>query len=139
MTSIIFLILLLASNWSAYSAFARALIQPEALVAEKIQLEGSIAQVDMAGSTEASTVKQDRKQRLLRRNLEKNQTVAPELGADYFNQDVSQVSLSVNIAPYEDRIIIPKIGKNIPLINVEHHDANSSNEWHKIFMKELEK
>jgi sortase A len=44
----------------------------------------------------------------------------------------------VNIAPYEDRIIIPKIGKNIPLVNVEHHDADSSNEWHKIFMKELE-
>jgi sortase (surface protein transpeptidase) len=62
----------------------------------------------------------------------------PELGASYFDQDISRVSLSVNIAPYEDRIIIPKIGKNIPLVNVEHHDANSSNEWHKIFMKELE-
>ncbi|MCB9806957.1 hypothetical protein H6768_03625 [Candidatus Peribacteria bacterium] len=48
------------------------------------------------------------------------------------------MSLSVNIAPYEDRIIIPKIGKNIPLVNVEHHDASSSTEWHKIFMKELE-
>lgn len=24
------------------------------------------------------------------------------------------------------------------MVNVEHHDANSSNEWHKIFMKELE-
>jgi hypothetical protein len=39
MTSIIFLILLLVSNWSAYTTFARALIQPEALAAEKIQLE----------------------------------------------------------------------------------------------------
>jgi sortase (surface protein transpeptidase) len=64
--------------------------------------------------------------------------VTPELSADYFNQDVSHISLSVNIAPYEDRIIIPKIGKNIPLVNVEHHDADSSNEWQKIFMKELE-
>ncbi len=60
------------------------------------------------------------------------------MGASYFDQDVSRVSLSVNIAPYEDRIIIPKIGKNIPLVNVEHHDADTSNEWHKIFMKELE-
>jgi sortase (surface protein transpeptidase) len=83
-------------------------------------------------------LKQTRKQRLQRRNFEKNQMLTPELGANYFNQDVSQLSLSVNIAPYEDRIIIPKIGKNIPLVNVEHHDADTSTEWHKIFMKELE-
>ncbi len=56
----------------------------------------------------------------------------------YFDQDISRVSLSVNITPYEDRIVIPKIGKNIPLVNVEHHDADNSHEWQKIFMKELE-
>jgi hypothetical protein len=40
MTSIIFMILLFASNWSAYSAFAHAFIKPEALKAEKVQIEG---------------------------------------------------------------------------------------------------
>lgn len=138
MTSIIFLILLLASNWSAYSAFARALIQPEALAAEKIQMEGGIADTEMNESTDTTNARQLRKQRLMRKNLEKNQIATPALGADYFNQDVAHVSLSVNIAPYEDRIIIPKIGKNIPLVNVEHHDADNSTEWQKIFMKELE-
>lgn len=139
MTSIIFLILLLLSNWSAYTTFARAFIHPEALQAEKIQLESSIAETNIDQDVNDSSFKQERKQKILRKKLEKNQSVMPELGADYFNQDISQVSLSVNIAPYEDRIIIPKIGKNIPLVNVEHHDANSSTEWHKIFMKELEK
>jgi hypothetical protein len=139
MTSIIFLVLLLASNWSAYSAFARALIQPEVLATEKVEMEGSVAETNLGGdTTDRSEIRQARKQKLLRRNLQKNPTVTPELSADYFNQDVSHVSLSVNIAPYEDRIIIPKIGKNIPLVNVEHHDADSSNEWQKIFMKELE-
>ena len=138
MTSIIFIILLLASNWSAYTTFARALIKPEALVAEKVQMEGGIAQTEITESTDTTNTRQLRKQRLMRKNLEKNQVATPELGADYFNQDISHVSLSVNIAPYEDRIIIPKIGKNIPLVNVEHHDAENSNEWQDIFMKELE-
>lgn len=71
--------------------------------------------------------------------MQKTESEVPELGASYFDQDISRVSLSVNIAPYEDRIIIPKIGKNIPLVNVEHHEADTSNEWHKIFMKELER
>lgn len=140
MTSIIFFVLLLVSNWSAYSAFARAIITPQALVEERKILEGGIAetQIVTSESTGVDTTNFARKQRMLQKQLEKTQTITQDLGADYFNQDIAQVSLSVNIAPYEDRIIIPKIGKNIPLVNVEHHEADNSTEWHKIFMKELE-
>ena len=43
------------------------------------------------------------------------------------------------ITPYENRIIIPKLGKNIPLLDVYHDlDANYI-EMHKIFMEELRK
>lgn len=140
MTSIIFFVLLLVSNWSAYSAFARAIITPQALVEERKILEGGIAetQIVTSESTGVDMTNFARKQRMLQKQLEKTQTITQDLGADYFNQDIAQVSLSVNIAPYEDRIIIPKIGKNIPLVNVEHHEADNSTEWHKIFMKELE-
>jgi hypothetical protein len=31
----------------------------------------------------------------------------------------SNVNLTVDIMPYENRIIIPKIGKNIPLVDVD--------------------
>jgi len=39
LTSIIFVILLLLSNWSAYSAFARAILTPEALEQEQQAME----------------------------------------------------------------------------------------------------
>lgn len=43
------------------------------------------------------------------------------------------------VAPQENRIIIPKLGKNIPLIDVDHDEGTPFTEMHKIFMKELEK
>lgn len=39
LTGIIFVILILLSNWSAYSAFARAILMPEQLAQEKIAIE----------------------------------------------------------------------------------------------------
>lgn len=138
LTSLLFVILLLLSNWSAYSAFARAIIAPEQLEQEQQAIEGGLAHTEIKSHTNARDAREERRKRILQRQMEKSQGNTPELGASYFDQDISRVSLSVNIAPYEDRIIIPKIGKNIPLVNVEHHDADSSNEWHKIFMKELE-
>lgn len=138
LTSILFVVLLLLSNWSAYSAFARAILAPEALEHEQHLLEGGLAHTEMTDRRTAQEAREERRKRILQQQIEKTEGNTPELGVSYFDQDISRVSLSVSIAPYEDRIIIPKIGKNIPLVNVEHHDADSSNEWHKIFMKELE-
>jgi len=138
LTSIIFVILLLLSNWSAYSAFARAILTPEALEQEQQAMEWGLANTEITNQRSGQDAREERRKRVMQRQMEKIQWNTPELWASYFDQDISRVSLSVNIAPYEDRIIIPKIGKNIPLVNVEHHDADSSTEWHKIFMKELE-
>lgn len=44
-----------------------------------------------------------------------------------------------DIVPYENRIIIPKIGKNIPLIDVDHDIGAGYWEMHEIFMEELKK
>ena len=139
LTSIIFTGLMLISNWPAYSAFARAILSPDELEQEKRAMEGGLANTDITNKRSAKEAREERQKRIMQRQIENTQGNTPELGASYFDQNISRVSLSVNIAPYEDRIIIPKIGKNIPLVNVEHHDANSSDEWHKIFMKELEK
>jgi|GEM_PF-914970 len=130
---------MLISNWPAYSAFARAILSPDELEQEKRAMEGGLANTDITNKRSAKEAREERQKRIMQRQIENTQGNTPELGASYFDQNISRVSLSVNIAPYEDRIIIPKIGKNIPLVNVEHHDANSSDEWHKIFMKELEK
>ncbi len=138
LTNIIFFVLLVISNWSAYSTFAGAFLAPQRLQNEQKAIEGSLNEI--ANSTEGMTdEKKNKIQKVLQRKLEKTRSSAQEFGVDHFDQDVPQVTLSVNVTPYEDRIVIPKIGKNIPLINVEHHDASNSSEWHKVFMQELEK
>jgi sortase (surface protein transpeptidase) len=43
------------------------------------------------------------------------------------------------VTPYENRIIIPKIGKNIPLVDVDHDAGVSYTQMHEIFMEELKK
>jgi hypothetical protein len=43
------------------------------------------------------------------------------------------------VVPYENRIIIPKIGKNIPLVDVDHDIGTSYTQMHEIFMEELKK
>jgi hypothetical protein len=143
LTSILFSILLLVSNWSAYTAFARAILVPDELIETQKSIEGSLNQVQVLNSapteTPADTARQLRQQKVIKRQLAQKQIVTQEIGLSYFDQDINDVSLSLEITPYEDRILIPKIGKNIPLINVEHLDASSSEEWHKIFMQELEK
>lgn len=139
LTCIIFTVLILVTNWSAYSAFARTIIAPWELEETKNTIENSLLQLDDTSQADIQEKKEKRKKRILQKQIEKSESIKPELSVNHFDQDINRVSLSVNIAPYEDRIIIPKIGKNIPLVNVEHHDASSSQEWHKIFMKELEK
>ncbi len=44
-----------------------------------------------------------------------------------------------DIIPYENRIVIPKIGKNIPLVDVAVDQEFDFDHMENIFMKELEK
>lgn len=98
------------------------------------------SQVMNSAPAEDSTerVRQMRVQKIMKRQLTQKQVTTQEVGLSYFDQDIADISLSLEITPYEDRILIPRIGKNIPLINVEHKDASNSKEWNTVFMKELE-
>ena len=53
--------------------------------------------------------------------------------------DAKEINLDIEIAPYTNRVIIPKIGKNIPLLDVKNRNIEWQNELNDIFMKELEK
>jgi hypothetical protein len=43
------------------------------------------------------------------------------------------------VTPYENRIIIPRLGKNIPLVDVEHDKDAKYGEMQDVFMEELKK
>lgn len=51
----------------------------------------------------------------------------------------SSEKATFDVAPQENRVIIPKLGKNIPLVDVDHDEGTPFTEMHKIFMKELQK
>jgi len=142
LTGILFALLLLVANWSAYTAFARAILIPSQLAETQKAIEGSMeqSQVMNAAPSEdtAEAARLTRQQKILKRQLVQKQVTTQNIGLTYFDQDITDVSLSLEITPYEDRILIPRIGKNIPLINVEHKDASNSQEWDTVFMKELE-
>ena len=48
-------------------------------------------------------------------------------------------SANFSVTPYENRIIIPKLGKNIPLVDVDHNVNAKYGEMQNIFMEELKK
>jgi sortase (surface protein transpeptidase) len=45
--------------------------------------------------------------------------------------------MNINITPYENRIVIPKIWENIPLLDIENKEVGWMDELNNIFMKEL--
>lgn len=79
LTSIIFVILLLLSNWSAYSAFARAILAPEQLEQEQQLLEGSLANISITNQKSAKDAREERRKRVLSRQIEKTEGNTPEL------------------------------------------------------------
>ena len=54
------------------------------------------------------------------------------------NQDKEGIPLNIEMTPYSNRIIIPKIGKNIPLIEIKDQKVESQKALNDIFMTELE-
>ena len=52
--------------------------------------------------------------------------------------DKKDINLWISIVPYENRLVIPKIGKNIPLIDIKEKTVESKNKLDNILMKELE-
>lgn len=48
-----------------------------------------------------------------------------------------RIVITIPIVPYENRIVIPKIGKNIPLVEIKNKKVKNVKELEDIFMEEL--
>ena len=51
----------------------------------------------------------------------------------------TSADVTFSVTPYENRIIIPRLGKNIPLVDVEHDADAKFGEMQDVFMEELKK
>ena len=144
-TGWVFIVLITTLNYSAYSSRILNYINPEALLAAREEvntiLSSSSVQVHASESADLEKTESlhDLREKLVTSSPEivyKDSYTAKELLAW-----VSETSHKASFAltPYENRIIIPRLGKNIPLVDVlvdSHPDYETMNET---FMEELKK
>ncbi len=130
-SGLIFWILLISTNYSAYTSIAKSYIF-------KWELENK--QQRLMSSVDASSIKEKYiEDKIKKVNLEENiQDTELSIKRMKKEQDKESINLNIEITPYENRVIIPKIWKNIPLIEIKNAKIEWQKELNDIFMKELE-
>lgn len=136
----IFGILMLATNYSAYWNIATSIIYAEEMEVTKKSLIQSVAAASSIDDNDSGSVEQDTFKQLSREETKKYEYTPSmhSLGSLVNQSNNSEIDLWIEITPYENRIIIPTIGKNIPLIDIKQQKVEWIDELNDIFMKELE-
>ncbi len=136
-SSLIFWVLLLTTNYSAYINIAKSYIYSN---------QAEIAQQRLVTSVEASNIKEkytSTAETKIKKNIEYKKTSEEKETKLSINklkkkEDKKEINLNIEITPYTNRVIIPKIWKNIPLLDIKNRKISWKNELDDIFMKDLE-
>lgn len=130
-SSLIFWVLLVSTNYSAYLNVAKSYIF-------KWELESKGEK--LITSVEAANIKEKYSEEKMKElNQDKNEDSQLSIKKMKKEQDKENIDLNIDITPYENRIVIPKIWKNIPLLDIKNRKIEWQKELNNIFMKELEK
>ena len=133
-SSMIFAVLLLTANYSAYINVAKSYIY-----ADEIKIEAT----SLLNSVEASKITQSiQKERKIKQKINEENLKSSHSKYSFkkltLDTNKNKPRLDIEITPYENRIILPKIGKNIPLLDIKQKSVSWEKELENIFMKELE-
>ena len=136
----IFLVLLVGTNYKAYSSIAYSLIFSWEMQETQKAIVNSVhaANIDKASSESSqleNTFSQLEDDVMLDARFLKEKHSISRLT---HKANTESVIPNIEITPYENRIIIPRIGKNIPLIDIVNTHVDGSDELEDIFMDELE-
>lgn len=129
-SSLIFAVLLVSTNYNAYLNIAKNYLFKWDLQATSEKLISSV---------EASSIKEKYSEEKLIKLKESQKSEKLSIRQMKKEQDKKNIDLNIEITPYENRVVIPKIGKNIPLIEIQNRNIDWEEELNNIFMKELEK
>lgn len=132
------------TNFSAYSARIAHWIDPASFEETKQEMQNMFLRPQM----EVHAMEIVEQEEVLSRSVieEKVALKNPEIvyARSYSEEallaNVSHTSLDTvtfQVTPFENRIIIPRLGKNIPLLDVHHEEQASFTKMHEIFMEEL--
>lgn len=137
----IFGVLLVASNYSAYWNLAYSFIYAEEMQHTQKSLIESVAAANITEDNSEESEEEKKKEDTFEQlKDEDTPEYAPSIHSlSYLTQNNTEnVKLGIEITPYENRVVIPKIGKNIPLIDITQQKVSGIDELNDIFMDELE-
>ena len=129
---LIFAVLIVWTNYKAYLNIAKGMLMEETIQKESKWILNSVEASNIKEKVVTKKVKDDAAKK------EEEKTISTSIKKYKKELDEKNISLNIEITPYENRIIIPKIGKNIPLVDVKNRKVDSEHELEDIFMKELE-
>ena len=135
-SALIFWLLLVTTNYEAYYNILYSHVNKDKMVQKQESLLNSVQATyikeHIVEQQEEEVVVNDEE---IEANLEIDRHSVSRLVKE---AEKEKISLDIEITPYENRIIIPKIGKNIPLLDVANSSITGEDELNDIFMKELE-
>ncbi len=138
----IFAVLLVISNYSAYLNLAYSVIYAQELEDTKNSMNQSLAASNISENEEKQEKKEVNSFKALEHTnkqvVEKKNESIHSINQLIQKSSNSAVNLGIEITPYENRIVIPKIGKNIPLLDIKQKKVDWIDELNNIFMDELE-
>ena len=136
--------LLLTTNYSAYSNIAKSYIFEDQIALESQSLLNWVdaSHIEKTPVEEEVIVKRTKQDRVneLKKQEEETEQIQNQFSIKKLvdKLDKEDVNLDIAIVPYENRIVIPKIWKNIPLIDIQETKVEWKEQLDNIFMKELE-
>ena len=142
-STIVFFLLLTTTNWNSYSTVLSAYLNPQALTDSKNDIISVLdkSRVMVYADNSINTGANEEEEINLKKKLEESNTSIRE---DRFSPkrlipSETKMNIDLDITPYDNRIIIPKMGKNIPLVDVRLDAGFDFDHIENIFMQELEK
>ncbi len=137
-SSLIFILLLITTNYSAYYNIAKSYIYEDELKSNEQSL---ITSVEASNILKKEEIKKEIKKRNINIIEEKqsiDENMYHSINKLIARSNKSDINLNIDITPYENRIVIPKIWKNVPLLDIKNKEIDWLKELNNIFLKELE-
>ncbi len=143
LSTFIFIILLIITNYNAYSKIIYTYINPDYLKNANNNLIKTLNESKIKIYAENIFISEEKRKEQEEKIIEKLKNEWNTLKKIYFSPKklisyYKDINLDLDIIPYENRILIPKIGKNVPLVDVNIDNKDIKN-IDNIFMNELSK
>ena len=118
--SFIFVVLMLFTNYSAYITIAKSYLNPEAIEQSEKNIQKSIehSQITVKNEEDTDDNREEARAKALEK-WEKEIYKSKDIRTILWDIREEEISLDIEIIPFVNRVVIPKIGKNIPLVDIE--------------------